>query len=113
MDLLPTTIRPWLARASDAATHQGLSLAWHAHAGHGLVDLRLSGPAEALPGAVQALRDAALAAKGSLVVTDGPPETIATLDPWGPSPALDLMRRVKAQFDPRATLNPGRFVGGI
>ena len=27
--------------------------------------------------------------------------------------ALPLMRAVKAQFDPKNTLNPGRFVGGI
>ena len=75
--------------------------------------MSLDGPAETLPGAVDELRAAALATKGSLVVTEGLPEVIATLDPWGPSPGLDLMRRVKAEFDPRGTLNPGRFIGGI
>ena len=36
------------------------------------------------------------------------------LDAWGsPGDALPLMRAVKAQFDPKSTLNPGRFVGGI
>ena len=36
------------------------------------------------------------------------------LDAWGsPGDALPLMRAVKAQFDPKGTLNPGRFVGGI
>ena len=29
------------------------------------------------------------------------------------SRALALMRSVKHQFDPKGTLNPGRFVGGI
>lgn len=111
--LLPTTIRAWLTQARDEATRRGLSLAYHAHAGHGLLDVGLIGPAEAMPGFVGELRSAALAAKGSLVVTEGAPEIIATLDPWGPSPGLDLMRRVKAQFDPRGTLNPGRFIGGI
>jgi len=28
-------------------------------------------------------------------------------------PGLDLMRRVKDQFDPRRRLSPGRFVGGL
>jgi glycolate oxidase FAD binding subunit len=36
------------------------------------------------------------------------------IDAWGsPGDALPLMRAVKAQFDPKGTLNPGRFVGGI
>jgi glycolate oxidase FAD binding subunit len=111
--LLPTTIRPWLTQAREVATQRGISMAYHAHAGHGLLDVGLQGEAEAVSSFVGDLRNAALAAKGSLVVTDGAPELIATLDPWGPSPALDLMRRVKAQFDPRGTLNPGRFIGGI
>jgi glycolate oxidase FAD binding subunit len=37
-----------------------------------------------------------------------------TLDAWGSAgDALALMRAVKQQFDPKSTLNPGRFVGGI
>ena len=36
------------------------------------------------------------------------------LDVWGPGQeALGLMRRVKERFDPRRTLNAGRYVGGI
>jgi glycolate oxidase FAD binding subunit len=37
------------------------------------------------------------------------------LDPWGAKdgPALELMRRVKARFDPARVCNPGVFVGGI
>jgi glycolate oxidase FAD binding subunit len=36
------------------------------------------------------------------------------MDAWGlPGDALPLMRAVKKQFDPRNTLNPGCFVGGI
>ena len=38
----------------------------------------------------------------------------AALDAWGAVPAtVDKMRSVKARFDPKNTLNPGRFVGGI
>jgi glycolate oxidase FAD binding subunit len=35
------------------------------------------------------------------------------LDAWGPVSGLELMRRVKAEFDPQRRLAPGRFVGGI
>jgi glycolate oxidase FAD binding subunit len=36
------------------------------------------------------------------------------LDAWGfEGDALPLMRAVKEQLDPKGTLNPGRFVGGI
>jgi glycolate oxidase FAD binding subunit len=36
------------------------------------------------------------------------------LDAWGEPPAaLDTMRALKARFDPRGTLGPGRFVGKI
>jgi len=37
----------------------------------------------------------------------------AAVDVWGPVRGLDLMRRVKDQFDPHRVLSPGRFVGGI
>jgi glycolate oxidase FAD binding subunit len=36
------------------------------------------------------------------------------LDAWGQATdALALMRAVKNQFDPKNTLNPGRFVADI
>jgi glycolate oxidase FAD binding subunit len=46
---------------------------------------------------------------------DAPAQLRAESDPWGPleSPALGLMRNVKARFDPARTCNPGLFVGGI
>lgn len=51
---------------------------------------------------------------GSLVVLEAPPEVKRHLGVWGEAgDALPLMRRVKHQFDPAGTLNPGRFVGGI
>ena len=36
-------------------------------------------------------------------------------EPWGAheGPELELMRRIKARFDPARTCNPGLFVGGI
>jgi glycolate oxidase FAD binding subunit len=49
------------------------------------------------------------------VVLDGPREVRDKVDVWGTSngPAMDLMRRVKAAFDPASVCNPGVFVEGI
>jgi glycolate oxidase FAD binding subunit len=59
------------------------------------------------------LRAAVEREAGSLVVLHRP-EGMPALDAWGnPGDALPLMRALKQRFDPRATLNPGRFVGGI
>jgi len=50
---------------------------------------------------------------GSAIVLRAPAATKGALDVWGPVPGLELMRRVKQQFDPERRLAPGRFVGGI
>jgi glycolate oxidase FAD binding subunit len=62
---------------------------------------------------LDALRTVCAAHGGSVVVVDAPAEVKQVTDVWGPVPALDLMRRVKDQFDPDHRLAPGRFVGGI
>jgi glycolate oxidase FAD binding subunit len=111
--LLPTDVAPWLAALADHAGAAGLTARWRAHAGHGIVFARLTGPAPALVDALAPLRAAAVERRGTVVVQDAPAELARQLDIWGPSSALDLMRRVKASFDPHGTLNPGRFIGGI
>jgi len=63
--------------------------------------------------AVDRLRGVCIRHGGSLVVLDAPAAVKDAVDTWGPVPALDLMRRVKDQFDPHHRLAPGRFVGGI
>ncbi|MBV8152603.1 MAG: FAD-binding oxidoreductase [Candidatus Eremiobacteraeota bacterium] len=76
------------------------------------VDGSLAAPAirGTLSDAVAALREripqATILARG--VVLDG------EIEAWGAPPsALETMRALKARFDPRGTLAPGRFVGGI
>ncbi|MBD5634681.1 MAG: hypothetical protein IAI49_09405, partial [Candidatus Eremiobacteraeota bacterium] len=47
-------------------------------------------------------------------VLAAPQNVRALLDGWVDlPPALDKMRALKNRFDPRGTLSPGRFVGGI
>jgi glycolate oxidase FAD binding subunit len=58
---------------------------------------------------LEGLRPELERAGGSLTIVRGPRH-----DAWGdPGDTLPLLRAVKAQFDPKGILNPGRFVGGI
>ncbi len=68
---------------------------------------------ESVGAAVHRLRSACTRNSGSLVVLDAPDRVKQAVDTWGPVTGLDLMRRVKDQFDPDHRLSPGRFVGGI
>jgi glycolate dehydrogenase FAD-binding subunit len=111
--LAPGAVAGWLAALQSAAVANTLALRWRAHAGHGAVRARLVGQPDALVASAQALRTAAEGARGALVVEEYAPALAGRIDPWGAPSALDLMRRVKAQFDPHNILNPGRFVGGI
>ena len=48
------------------------------------------------------------------IVEACPAEAKALIDIWGPEPsAMEIMRRIKRQFDPKGVLNPGRFIGGL
>jgi glycolate oxidase FAD binding subunit len=71
-------------------------------------------PVEAGAAGVERLRREL--APSACVVLDAPDEVRAALDPWhvpDGSPALELMRRTKARFDPNGVCSPGVFVGGI
>jgi len=97
-----------------AAAAAGTTAAVRGSGGVGLVHAALPGTDPAAVAAfVKALRDAAPAWRGSVVVLAAPPPVRSEVDSWGPVPGLDLMRRVKERFDPDALLAPGRFVGGI
>ena len=90
-----------------------------AHAGSGVVRAcYLLGPeappVEVLASGLEELRGEAEKAEGSLVLQAAPAALKAHLDAWGkPGGAFDVMQRLKAEFDPRALCNPGRFLGGI
>jgi glycolate oxidase FAD binding subunit len=81
-------------------------------AGSGVLYAAVPDPDRAVA-AVERLRATCARHQGSAVVVDGPPEVKQAVDVWGPVAALELMRRVKDQFDPDHRLAPGRFVGGI
>jgi glycolate oxidase FAD binding subunit len=107
---------PHLLTALDAAcAATGLSAHLRGSVAVGVVLVGLVGAPQAreVVRFVATLRERSAAFGGTVVVLDADPEVKASLDPWGPVGALQLMRSVKAQFDPERRLAPGRFVGGI
>jgi glycolate oxidase FAD binding subunit len=52
--------------------------------------------------------------RGQAMMLISPAELKRDVDVWGPTPAaFFLMRRIKQQFDPKRSINPGRFVGRL
>lgn len=75
--------------------------------------LRLDGDPQNVHAALVQLRAAFERDSASLVLLRRPPQ-LPPFDAWGaPGDSLALMRAVKHQFDPKNTLNPGRFLAGI
>ncbi len=102
-----------LGEVLAAARAGGLHVRGSGGAGVAYAALPSGAGVEAAHSALTRVRETCVRHGGSAVVVDAPAAVKAGLDVWGPIPALDLMRRVKDQFDPDHRLAPGRFVGGI
>ncbi|GBD11113.1 putative FAD-linked oxidoreductase [bacterium HR23] len=89
------------------------------HASAGVLRAFWSGgiPQDAIPevsNALRTLRERVHALGGRMVLERAPRPLKDLIDPWDVSAeTLGLQRSLKAQFDPKGVLNPGRFVGGI
>ena len=107
----------FLASAEELGRRQGWRGAITAHAGSGVVRAAYAigaGALEPARDAIEALRREAEGALGSLVVEAAPVALKQHLEAWGkPGEAFPVMQRMKAEYDPRGFLNPGRFLGGI
>lgn len=107
--LLPSHVGGLLERLATA----GVEAVAYPTTGLVLVSMPEAG-VEAAAAQVADVRAWAVATGGSLVVTSASVEVKERIDVWGDvGSALGVMRRLKEQFDPRGTLNPGRFVGGL
>jgi len=102
--LAPSSVLAFVEAARDAGA-RALS-----YPTTGLVLAQLDG---ATSDRIASLRSAATHAGGTLVVTSAPAELKREIDVWGQIAAVPLMRRLREEFDPKSTINPGRFVGGL
>ena len=110
--VLPANIAKAIEHIHLAArTHQ---LRWSTVAqATGIAWLRLDGDPQNIHTALTLLRSTFDRDSASLVLLHRPPQ-LPPFDTWGaPGDSLPLMRAVKNQFDPKNTLNPGRFLAGI
>jgi glycolate oxidase FAD binding subunit len=108
----------FVAKVEELLYRHGWRGAVAAHAGSGVVratwGITAEAPPELVRDGIETLRREAAAAEGSLVVEEAPTALKRHLDAWGkPGEGFSVMRRLKAEFDPRGFMNPGRFLGGI
>jgi glycolate oxidase FAD binding subunit len=115
--LSPRRVLPWLERTAALAAKTGLAPALAAHVGAGCLFTRWQGPGlggERGRGLLAALSESAAMLGGAAVVEGCAIELKHHVDVWGrPRADFALMRRLKEQFDPHGTLNPGRFLGRL
>jgi glycolate oxidase FAD binding subunit len=104
------SVRP-SAGPSVAAAAEAIGAAWFMDWGGGLVWIS----APATEAAHQAVCAAARAAKGTWLLFRAPHALRAAVEvvPPEPAPLARITRDVKAAFDPRGILNPGRMFAGV
>jgi glycolate oxidase FAD binding subunit len=108
----------WAGEVERVISRHGLSVSLVGEAGNGILRAAVEGSVSPDTWAreiVAPLREALAAEGGSFVVERAPLDLKRAADVWGPVPetALAVMRGLKAEFDPRGVLNPGRFVDGL
>jgi glycolate oxidase FAD binding subunit len=106
----------FLSFAQQVAEGEEVKIASFAQVGLGIVHLGLWGVklGAAASRLVTNTRKAAASLGGALVVEQYPNGFNAEPDVWGPrGDHWEAMRRLKAEWDPKGVLSPGRFVGGL
>ncbi|MGB7292775.1 MAG: FAD-binding oxidoreductase [Thermodesulfobacteriota bacterium] len=103
-----------LEKLEDLSKNSGLEILASARAGNGVLITSLDGDTPNLLQATRSLRAQVSSLNGNMVIQQAPPSIKSEIDVWGEiGSSLELMRRLKSQFDPNGVMNPGRFVGGI
>ena len=108
----PAQLKDLIAHLQSAVREATVEARLAAHAGNGVLFARLHG--EHLAAALPALFSALATRWNAVTLLAAPQVAKQHLDVWGPPPAgFPLMQQIKEQFDPRSTLNPGRFLGRL
>ncbi len=104
-----------VSRASSVAADRGLAARTAGSAGSGVLFMGLPAqlPAQVLLALLEDLRHFCATVGGHCTVLRAPAALKSEVDVWGPVPGIELMRRIKDNFDPARRLAPGRYVGGI
>lgn len=108
--VMPATSVATLTQLEQLAPQQAMGMI---HVESGLGCLRFTSP-DLKPQTLLEVRSLCETHAGFLTILEAPVALKQQLDVWGYSGnALDLMRRIKQQFDPKSLLSPHRFVGGM
>jgi glycolate oxidase FAD binding subunit len=112
--LLPTELQPFVEQLTAVSVQEQTTWRLVAQAvGLGLLRVEAL-HTDTLSDMLRALRTSMENRRGSLSILSCPSEVKSKMDVWGNAgDALPLMRSIKAQFDPKGILNPGRFIAGI
>jgi glycolate dehydrogenase FAD-binding subunit len=106
---LATDVAEMLSRIETLTAEHGVGYTAAGRAALGVIFVRLDGDPGSHAAIVGELRREATARRGSAVLLAAPADLKERLGAWGPNgDAVPIMRAVKARFDPRGTLNPGR-----
>ena len=115
----PSATAQLVEAVGRSAPPEGLSPAIVCHPAHGtvLIGWNADGArasSDAVGEVVRDTRGLVDRLRGKMVVERCPLDVKSGLDVWGSPPEpVAIMRGLKEQYDPKRTLNPGRYVGGI
>jgi glycolate oxidase FAD binding subunit len=106
----PTSATSMLTQVHTLFGATGLGLV---HLGRGIGVLRLQN-SPSLAQTLSQLRQYCQQMHGFLTILEAPTSVKQSLDVWGyTGNAMEIMQRLKTQFDPHALLSPRRSVGGL
>ncbi len=118
--VLPTQVADLIDHGGDVARRHGLSAAFSAHAGVGIVTAVLGSgggggtAANTVAATLGDWRALVRDANGHASLEWAPLAVKERVPVWDPPGAPHrIMQRLKGELDPNGILNPGRFVGGI